>query len=381
LRTVLIFEQSLLSTSQTFVAAQASALVSYRPRFAALQPAAPTLPLPAAATYLSPRRSVASRARKAIYDVSGVAPAFHRRLGAADPALIHAHFGPDGAAALPIARALQVPLVVTLHGYDILAPDRALARSLGGRLYLSRRRRLWERAAAFICVSNFVHAAALARGFPPEKLVVHYIGVDRAKFSPSPEPRAPVVLFVGRLIEVKGCEFALRAMARLQAAIPDARLVVIGNGPLRAPLEAMARDLGVSCDFLGAQSNDVVRAWMRCARVLCLPSITSRDGTNEAFGIVQLEAQASGTPVVAFRSGGIPEGIDDGVTGALVAEGDVAGLSDAMLRYLRDDELWRAANRHAPQWVAQRFDLHRQTAGLERIYDRAVTAGHGTAAA
>jgi glycosyltransferase involved in cell wall biosynthesis len=109
---------------------------------------------------------------------------------------------------------------------------------------------------------------------------------------------------------------------------------------------------------------------MARARVVCVPSITTAQGA-EAFGIVTLEAQASGTPVVAFRTGGIPEAVAEGRTGMLAPAGDVASLAAAMHRYFTDEPFWRAASAYAPDWVAQRFDLATQTRELERIYDRA----------
>jgi len=314
---------------------------------------------------------VASRLRKAAYDFVPVAPSFHRRVREARPALVHAHFAPDGAAVLPLVRRLQVPLIVTLHGYDVLRSDDEISRSVVGRLYLARRTELWARASTFICVSEFMAQKAMSHGFPAEKLQVHYIGVDRTRFAPSEGVREPIALFVGRLVEFKGCEFALRAMQRVAAEVPGVRTVVIGDGPLRGELERLARELSLDCEFLGACDSDTVRKWMARARLLCAPSVTTALGATEALGIVSLEAQASGTPVVGFRSGGIPEAVLEGSTGMLVPPGDVTALAAAMERYFTDEAFWTAANIQSPRWVAERFDLASQTLELERIYDRA----------
>lgn len=369
MRTVLIFTQTLLPVSQTFVRAQASALTSFRPRHAGLEPAQPSLSISGDAIYLSQPKSVFSRLRKGLYELTGVAPTFHRLLRSAQPALVHAHFAPSGAAILPLLRQLKVPLIVTLHGYDVNIRDEHHARRLGGRLYLSHRSELWARASLFICVSNFIRQSAIARGFPEHKLRVHYIGVDRRSFAPSDTARKPIALFVGRLIQVKGCEYALRAMRHVASVMPEARLTIIGDGPLRAGLERLAQRLQINCDFLGTQSNDVVRTWMQRAKVLCAPSEAQPDGQAEGLPIALLEAQACGTPVVAFRTGGIPEAMHDGVTGHIVPSGDVEQLAAAMLRYLLDDTLWQCTSLHAAQWIADHFDLHKQTAELEQIYN------------
>jgi colanic acid/amylovoran biosynthesis glycosyltransferase len=369
LPTVLIFTQLLMPISQTFVSAQASALPSYKAQHAGLQPARPSLPMPKDAIYLAQPRSTVSRIRHGLYELTGIAPFFHQRLLSVQPALVHAHHAQGGTTILPFLRQLKIPLLVTLHGSDINVRDEYYARTLRGKIYLSRRSQLWARASAFICVSDFIRETAIARGFPPEKLRVHYIGVDRRKFAPSNAPRQPIVLFVGRLIEVKGCEYALRAMQRIGAVVPDARLVIIGEGPLRAQLEQLARELRIRSEFLGAQPHEAVRTWMRRARVVCTPSKAQPNGTAEGLPIGLLEAQASGTPVVAFRTGGIPEAIDDGVSGRIVPSGDIGQLAAALICYLSDDALWRLSSLAGPKWIAGRFDLHAQTAVLEKVYD------------
>ena len=161
------------------------------------------------------------------------------------PALILAHFGPDGTHILPVAEALGVPLVVTFHGYDATTSDATLmAESPALRSYVRNRLQLQRKAVLLLCVSDFVRQRLLAKGFPPEKMKVHHIGVDTEFFkADSTIARSKMVLFVGRLIENKGCEFLLRAMGALQVAHPDVQLVVIGDGPLRASLENQAAEL------------------------------------------------------------------------------------------------------------------------------------------
>jgi glycosyltransferase involved in cell wall biosynthesis len=105
------------------------------------------------------------------------------------------------------------------------------------------------------------------------------------------------------------------------------------------------------------------------ARVLCVPSRRAPDGDAEGLGQVVLEAAAVGTPTVGYRHGGIPEAVRDGVTGLLAAEGDVAGLRAALARALDDDALWAQLSAAARRHVETEFDLGRQTARLEALYD------------
>jgi colanic acid/amylovoran biosynthesis glycosyltransferase len=365
---VLIFRRALLPISETFIEAQAGALRSFRPHYAGLLPAAKSLTLAHDAILLASTRSLRSLGGAGLYDLTGIAPGFHRRAGRARPALIHAHFALDGSTALPLAAALRVPLVVTLHGYDVTMEDKYLGKTTAGRLYLRRRQELWERASLFICVSEFIRSKALKVGFPKEKLRVHFIGINRQNFRPSGDRAGKLVLFVGRLVEKKGCIHLLRAMRRVQDLEPSARLVIVGDGPLRASLEKSAQELKLQAEFLGSQPGYVVRESIRRASLLCIPSITGADGGSEGLGMVILEAQAMGRPVVGFRSGGIPEAIREGVTGLLAPAGDEASLAEQILRYLQDEALWQSSSAEGTNWVAERFDLDRQTRELENIY-------------
>jgi colanic acid/amylovoran biosynthesis glycosyltransferase len=373
MKTVLIYRQVLLPISETFIQAQAAALRSFQPRYAGLLPASRSLPLATDAMLLARSRSLLSRGRTVLYKSAGIAPHFHDRVRLCQPALIHAHFAPDGAAAVPLATALRVPLVVTLHGYDVTIHDKYMRKTLAGKLYLRSRARLWERASLFLCVSEFIRDQALQLGFPREKLRVHYIGINRQIFRPSEDPVGKLVLFVGRLVPKKGCIHLLRAMRRVQDSEPSARLVVVGDGPLRATLEEAAKHLQLRCEFLGSQSSSIVQEWIRRASLLCIPSVTSPDGGGEGLGMVILEAQASGRPVVGFRCGGIPEAVREGVTGLLASSEDEEGLACHILRYFEDKEFWQSSSARGIEWTAERFDLDRQTRELETIYEECLS--------
>ncbi len=369
MKTVLIYRQTLLPISETFIRAQAEALRSFRPQYIGLLPAAKNLPLPPDAIRLAHTRSLASHARKALYIFNGIAPLFHRTARMAQPALLHAHFAPDGATALPLAAALKIPLIVTLHGYDVTMRDEYLRRMRVGKPYLRDRSKLWQRASLFICVSNFIRDKAIEAGFPKEKLRVHSIGIDRTLFRPAEASDDKIVLFIGRLVANKGCIYLIRAMQQVLACEPSARLVVIGDGPLRASLEQSAQELQIACEFLGSQPVSAVTEWVRRARLLCVPSITAVDGASEGLGMVSLEAQATGRPVVGFRTGGIPEAIQENVTGLLAPSEDVECLARHILRYLQDDAFWQSSSAMSIEWTKEHFDLDRQTRELEAIYE------------
>jgi glycosyltransferase involved in cell wall biosynthesis len=295
---------------------------------------------------------------------------FFQRLRELNPSIIHAHFAVDAVQALPIADALGLPLVVSLHGFDVTSSDESHRKSYSGRHYLAHRAKLFARTSAFLCVSKSIQETALRAGFPEEKLHLHYTGVDCERFRPAPIERDPkLVLFVGRLVEKKGCEYLLRAMALVQQQDAKARLDIIGDGPLRSDLEALAKALGIRARFRGMLDPEEVQSSMSCARVLCNPSVTAASGDIEGFGMVFAEAQAVGTPVVSFAHAAIPEAVSHGVTGLLCPERSVEPLAEAILTFLNDDSFWFGASQYAANWVRDHFDIARQTRKLETIYD------------
>jgi colanic acid/amylovoran biosynthesis glycosyltransferase len=378
--TVLIFRSEILALSETFIQAQANSLQTFSPRMIGLRTIPLSLPLSPEPILLVRDNSLRSRLLTAAYRLTGFAPALNRAARRVHPQLIHAHFAPDGVCALPLARYLEVPLIVTLHGYDVTRFDEFAGNKLGDKIYIRRRKRLWSEASLFICVSEFIKERALAAGFPADKLLVHYIGVDADFFSTPQEKqiRQPTVLFVGRLVEKKGCNYLIEAMAEVQVRRPEAKLVVIGDGPERAALASQAKRLGVWCDFLGSQPTTTIRQWLWSARLFCVPSLAARNGDSEGLGMVFAEAQAAGVPVVSFSHGGIPEVVRHGDTGLLAKEGDARGLAIHLLTLLDNPDRWQEASEKASLWIRNGFNLQIQTRRLEEIY-RNVLAGRRSA--
>jgi colanic acid/amylovoran biosynthesis glycosyltransferase len=371
MRKVLVFKETLLPPSETFVLAQMKELNEYVPVLAGLERSHPSLPLPDGAVILSDLGPSVSDARSKLYRKTGIAPLFHAKAKRVGAELLHAHFASGGRTALPLARALGVPLVVTLHGSDVTIRDR----------HVDVYRRLCEDAALFICVSKFIRDRALEAGFPFEKLRVHYIGIDREVFAPSNSLARPEgVLFVGRLVEKKGCEYLVRAMQIVQQTHPKCELTIIGDGPLRPSLEALAGELKVRGRFLGTQPTTVVREALKTTKVFCVPSVTAANGDSEGLPTVVAEAQSMGVPVVGTRHGGIPEIVIDDVNGLLAPERDVEALADNLSALLSDEDRWNRFHHAALRRVEEFFDLRAQTAQLENIYTSASGTGPGPSA-
>ena len=365
---VVIYRNFLLQSSETFVRSQAEALRDFTPYYVGLR-LVKGLRLPEERTLIVNRGELLGKIRDISTQLGGFSPNFIQRVGKLNPALIHAHFGQDGAMALPLVKDLRVPLVVTFHGFDITVTDEHAENSFRQRIYFRRREALKREAKLFIAVSDFIKEKLLEQGFPPDKILVHYIGVDTELFQPNPAvQREPVVLFVGRLVEKKGCEYLLRAMQTVQAVAPEVELVVIGDGLLRSSLEQLAQTSLKRYRFLGVQPPESVRDWMQRAKIFCVPSITAKSGDSEGFGLVFAEAQAMGLPVVSFASGGIPEAVAHGETGFLAAERDSEKLGTYILRLLEEGELWQQFSQRGQERVRTLFNVHHQTRALESIY-------------
>ncbi len=191
-------------------------------------------------------------------------------------------------------------------------------------------------ATTGIVYSQAVRQELLDRDTVLPPLAVIPNGVDSTRFRPLPARHddPPVVLFVGRLVAQKGVDVLLRAFAAVLARLPQARLVIAGDGDQALYLQRLARYLGVMArvEFVGWQSGeDLVRCYGHCD-VVAMPS------RYEPFGLVALEAMSCGRPVVAARTGGLAEIVDDGRTGILVPAGDHLRFAQALVRLLTDDQ-------------------------------------------
>jgi colanic acid/amylovoran biosynthesis glycosyltransferase len=363
-----IYRDDLLPASETFILSQGESLSAFRAIYLGLK-RVPGLEVPEDRCVLLATGHY-RRLRTARLKLFGATSSDITRLRALRPALVHAHFGTNAANAMPVARSLGIPLVVTFHGYDATVRDDVFRRqSVALNLYVRRRSKLARAAARVLCVSEFIRRQVLEKGFSPDRTMVHYTGIDLRKFVPDPTlKRKPIVLFAGRLVEVKGCEYLIRAMETVQSKVKDVEMVVIGDGPLREQLERQARSSLRLFRFIGGCSPAVVRDWMSKASVFSTPSIVAEAGNTEGFGMVFAEAQAMGLPIASFATGGIPEAVEHGVTGLLAPERDTNALANNIVTLLTDASVWRQFSAAGQERVKKLFDLEKQTAKLEQIY-------------
>ncbi|NEQ73523.1 MAG: glycosyltransferase [Okeania sp. SIO2C9] len=388
--TVIIYRDQLIPYSETFIPAQVENFSSYQGFYVGSSgfPTAKSM-LPQNRTIILGDLASPPGLWKIAYKLTGfIHPRWLKCLQDLSPQLIHAHFGLDGVLALPLAKKLKVPLIITFHGY-YATTEKTLNQSKGfytqtwnfvknrgqffRELYFRNRDRLFQEADYFIAVSEFIRSQLIEKGCPSEKIKVNYIGIDVDKFTPNPEvKREPIVLFVGRLIEKKGCEYLIRAIAQVQKTIPNIKLVVIGDGILRSSLESLAGSLLSNYCFLGVQPPEVVKEWMNKAFLLGAPSITTATGESEGLPIVILEAQAMGLPVISSIHAGIPEAIIDGETGFLAQEKDWESLAKYILNLHENVELREQFSALGRRRIETEFNLKLNAVKLEEIYHKII---------
>jgi glycosyltransferase involved in cell wall biosynthesis len=384
MKKVLVCRFDLLPCSETFIREQVLAYSSWSPVLVGMRRVASGLPLDGLDVRIldnSTPTTVGETYRKLLRVLGIAIPGAAARLRKEAASLIHVHFATDAVAYWPLIRRLRLPVVITLHGYDINVYRETWERGFLPSFYNQYPGRLLALAAQgrvhFIAVSEAIRRRAVEYGIPAERISVRYIGIDLSRFRFAGQPireRRRRILYVGRMVEKKGGALLLRAYARVRATIPDAELVMIGDGPLMDSHTKLADDLNIPVAFLGNLPSSEVKRQIDEARVFCLPSITAGNGDAEGLAIVILEAQACGVPVVTSARGGATEGIIDGVTGFSFAEKDIAALGERLIKLLLDDDLISSMSRDAARYMAERFDIRHCTKSLEDLYENLVEA-------
>jgi glycosyltransferase involved in cell wall biosynthesis len=287
-----------------------------------------------------------------------------RALRAERPDVIHTHLVHGDVYGAVAAGRLRLPYVSTRHNDDryLLGPfryvDRAFARG----------------AHRLIAISDAVRHFLEAAGHDPAKLVTIRYGLDelpQAHSDPTPAAAGvpagvPLLLAVGRLIEQKDHATLLRSFALVREAHPQARLAILGSGPLEHATRRLARELGVEA-ALSLPGRTAPRDWLERADVFVHSS------RWEGFGIVLLEAMFAGLPVVATRVSAVPEVVVEGETGLLVDAGDAAAMATAIGALLTDPARAAALGRAGRRRAHEEFSVARMTERTLAVYEGALS--------
>lgn len=282
--------------------------------------------------------------------------------------VVYCHFGPIGRTAsfLREIGVLQGALVTAFHGVDVSASLR-----LSPRLY----DHLFAHGEVFLPVSHYWAGRLQAHGCDPDRIAVHRMGVDLDRFRfRQREPAADGairLLSVGRLVEKKGIEYALRAVAVAAGQGVRLHYTIVGDGPLRSPLEALAEELGLRdmVTFWGWREQAEVAAEMYRNDVLIAPSVTDRQGDMEGIPVTIMEAMATGMVVVSTRHSGIPELVRHRESGLLVNEAEIDAMAAAIAQLSQNHALRDKMGRAGRAIVAAQFDTGTLNTRLLQLFE------------
>ncbi len=286
--------------------------------------------------------------------------------------VVHAHWAiPTGPAAVQAARGLGVPSVITMHGGDVYV-NPSQGYDFPTRWYVRPVLR-WTLGAAdaLSAITDDCRQHALRAGAPAESVRIVFNGTDLRRFSPGNDsnrvdPRfGPHMVFACRqLFPRKGIRFLIEAAAQIKPRFPDLKVIIAGDGFERPELVALAERLGIGADvtFLGWVPNTELPQYYRAAAISVIPSL------EEGFGIPAAEAMGCEVPVVASDAGGLPEVVEDGVTGLVVPRGDSTALAAAMASLLDDPVRRHRMGLAGRERALRLFDWDRTAQQFEQIY-------------
>lgn len=284
--------------------------------------------------------------------------------------IVHAHFGPV-AKNFRFARKLwSVPFIVTFHGYDFST----YPLQHGPDVYQS----LFDTVDAVTVNSSYTRERVRELGCASNKIHNVNVGLNIDDFSfraRTFNQHEPVrILTVGRLVEKKGMEYSIRAIASVQARYPSIRYDIIGDGPLRTHLQALIRELGMEDHIFlhGPKGCREVLHLMDQAHLFLLASITAASGDQEGTPVSLMEAQACGLPVLSTLHSGIPETVLDGKSGFLVQERDVAALENRLLHLIEHAQDWPIMGRNGRMHVEAYHDIHKLNRQLVSLYEKVI---------
>jgi glycosyltransferase involved in cell wall biosynthesis len=283
--------------------------------------------------------------------------------------LLHIYFGHIAVHLLPLIQAWKHPSIVSFHGADVMV-------DMNKPAYREATLQMLDAITLVLVRSESLRRAIVDLGCDPGKIDIQRTGIPLEQF-PIRERAVPKngewrLVQAGRLIEKKGLPVTIRAFSTFLKQHPNATLTIAGEGPLLAELQNLARELDIAdrVSFTGFVSQEQLREIYYRSHIFLHPSQTGGDGNQEGIPNSMLEAMATGLPVFATEHGGIPEAIENGVSGVLVPERDYEAIARALLSAAQNPSLLSRIGRGGAEAVRKHFDLGQQARQLEEIYLR-----------
>lgn len=281
--------------------------------------------------------------------------------------IIHCHFGPNGIIGVYL-KEIGIPgkYVTSFHGYDVNSYPKIAGEDVYNNLF--------KNGDIFTANTNFTKQQLIKLRCNEEKIVILPVGlrIDRFKFSTRViQLGDPIkILTVGRLVEKKGHEYAIKTIAKIINKHKNIIYIIAGDGPLRNKLEFLVSELEIQnyVEFLGSVEQDEVLKLYQKAHIFVLPSVTASNADREGQALVVQEAQAVGLPIISTLHNGIPEGVLDGESGFLVPEKDVDALAERIEYLIKHPEIWPEMGRCGREFVEKHYDIQKLNQRLVEIY-------------
>lgn len=283
--------------------------------------------------------------------------------------VIHCQYGTLGRNWVHLKEIMDVKFVTSFRGYDLTK----FVKKNHPAVYAE----LFKKGDAFLPVCAYFARRLQELGCPKERIYVHYSGVDTRKFSfrEWKIDNGEIKIFtIGRLVEKKGLEYSIRAVAKLVQRYPAIQYTIAGGGPLRSPLENLIHELGMEnhIHLAGPLPSAEIKELMDKAHIFILASVTARDGNQEGIPVSLKEAMATGLPVISTRHSGIPELVEDGKSGFLVEEKDIEGIANKCEYLIAHPERCAEMGRAGRRFVEEKFEISQLNQRLIGLYTQSL---------
>lgn len=306
-----------------------------------------------------------------------------------DVDILYCQFGIDGYVGLELKKKYNLTgkIVTCFRGDDITQLPKPIASGLTTKkrgpfsvpcYYPTMYKDLFNQADLFMPVCAYFKDKLIELGCNPQKIQVHHSAVNCKEFTFKPrsvKPNETVhIISNSRLVEMKGIEYAIRAFALVHQKHPNTRFTVIGDGPLKEHLQNVINQLSLteSVKLVGWKSHDSIPQLLHSAHIFVLPSVTDKNGTQEGIPNAIMEAMATGMPVVSTYHAGIPEVVQDGVSGFLVPERDVQALANKLELLVSRPDIWQRMGKAGRDIIEKTHNIEKENDDLVAIFKRLI---------
>ncbi|AVR43844.1 hypothetical protein C7S20_00345 [Christiangramia fulva] len=280
--------------------------------------------------------------------------------------VVLAEYGTTAMKLLPVCEELELPIIVHFHGFDASRTDLLLQND--------HYKKLFDYAKFIVIVSKKMETDLLNMGCPSQKLIYNVYGPGEEFFEVQPQFSKPQFIFAGRFVDKKAPHYLILSFLEVVKSFPDAILIMAGDGVLKESCENLVEyyELEKNIIFPGVVDASMLRKYFIESLAYVQHSVTAKDGDSEGTPVVILEAGAAGLPVISTRHAGIPDVVIDEETGYLVEEEDIRGMSERMLKLLRNPGRAKILGKNARERISSNFRLERHINKLNSLVNKSL---------